>query len=319
MATVSILIPAYKPDYLEKALISAQYQTFKDVEILIGDDTVDGRLRKIVERFDDPRIRYFHHGFRDGRRNSRQLWERATGKYVKWLYDDDILMPASVETLVAALDNNPTSVLAFHERVYIDDKETVVYVPPSLIGAGETALIDRHFLVENMVALANNFIGEPSNVMMVRDRVDFSLAMVYRAWNVVYLTDVVMYLNMAEHAPIVLVGGYLSCFRRHAAQCSNVASPIVAAGYYEWELMMRGEAAQGQISASGLIKGREQMKRVYSHGINNLGFGELKPLLENLEELTDHAPAGLFDSPRFRADVANARNLIVTRHNAANA
>ena len=63
MPTVSILIPAYKAEYLERAIISAQLQTFEDTEILVGDDTPDGKLEGIVRRFNDPRIRYFHHGF----------------------------------------------------------------------------------------------------------------------------------------------------------------------------------------------------------------------------------------------------------------
>ena len=283
MATVSILIPAYKPDYLEKALISARNQTFTDIEILVGDDTVDGRLHDLVSRFGDPRIQYFHHGFRDGRLNSRRLWERSTAKYVKWLYDDDVLMPNSVEVLIAALQQHPDAVLAFHERVVIDGNETVIHVPQSLIPAGQMALIDRRFLVQNLIANANNFIGEPSNVMMVRDAVDFSSVMAYRSWNVTYLTDVAMYMNLAEHAPLVLVGGYLSCFRKHEAQCSSGTSPIIAAGYYEWEVMLRGEAANGQLSAEALIKAKEQMKRVYAHGIESRRIKELEPLLKNLD------------------------------------
>ena len=93
MAIVSILIPAYKPEYLSRALVSARQQTFADIEILVGDDTADGALAPIVARQKDPRIRYFHHGFQSGLRNSQRLWELATGVFVKWLYDDYVFMP----------------------------------------------------------------------------------------------------------------------------------------------------------------------------------------------------------------------------------
>jgi glycosyltransferase involved in cell wall biosynthesis len=313
MATVSILIPAYKPDYLRKAIASAQEQSIADIEILVGDDTTEGVLRDIVEGIDDPRVQYFHHGFRDGRANSRRLWERASGQYVKWLYDDDLLMPQSVEVLIGALGQHPESVMAFHERVFIDGGDNIVHVPPSLIATGETALIDRKFLVQNMIAGANNFIGEPSNVMMVRDRVDFSSLMAYRAWNVTFLNDVAMYMNLAAQAPLVLVGGYMSCFRKHAAQTSSGSSPIIAAGYYEWEVMVRGEASAGQFSVDGLVKAAGHLKKVYGHGIETLGIAELVPLLNNLQELTAQPTADLFDSPQFRADVANVGTMMGRR------
>lgn len=120
MTTVGILIPAYKPQYLARAIGSAVQQTFADVEILVGDDTPKAALADIVKSIDDPRIQYFHHGFQRGTSYFRALHERASGKYIKWLFDDDLLMPQSVETLVAAQQANPDAPMAFHERCYID-------------------------------------------------------------------------------------------------------------------------------------------------------------------------------------------------------
>ncbi|MGA7782528.1 MAG: glycosyltransferase family A protein [Paraburkholderia sp.] len=57
MATVSILIPARRADYLGRALISAKRQTFEDIEILVGDDTPDALLAPIVAAAGDTRVR----------------------------------------------------------------------------------------------------------------------------------------------------------------------------------------------------------------------------------------------------------------------
>jgi glycosyltransferase involved in cell wall biosynthesis len=312
MAKVSILIPAYKPDYLEKAISSARAQTHADIEILVGDDNVDGRLREIVERCDDPRVRYFHHGFRNGSLNAKGLWGQSSGKYIKWLYDDDLLMPGSVEALVRALEQHPEAAMAFHERVIIDENDKLIHVPKQLIAAGQTALVDRRFLVENMVVGGNNFIGEPSNTLMLRDALDMDTAMTYRSWGFAYLTDVAMYLNMAERGPLVLVGGHLSCFRKHSTQNSNQANPYFAAGFYEWEIMIRGEAEAGQVSAEGLIKAREYLRQIYSHGIRQLGISQFEPLLENLNELTEKAPADLVPY-RFRVDVDNVWKMMTAK------
>jgi glycosyltransferase involved in cell wall biosynthesis len=317
MATVSILIPAYKPDYLEKAISSARAQTFTDIEILVGDDNVDGKLREIVESFDDSRIRYLHHGFRDGRRNSEALWHKATGTYVKWLYDDDMLMPTSVEALVHALRANPDSAMAFHERVVIDRDDNVVQVPSPLVQAGQLARLDRSFLVLNMVANANNFIGEPSNTMIVREGVDPASLMIYRGWNFLFLTDVAMYLNLAERAPLTLVGGHLGCFRRHPTQNSSNANPVIAAGFYEWEALMRGEAAAGNMSAEALVRAKEYLTRTYTYAMQTLQVKELEPLWRNLKALTESPTAGLFTSPQYMSDIEAVFEMVRARAKAA--
>ncbi len=313
MPTVSILIPAYKPDFLARTLASARAQTFTDIEILVGDDTPDARLRELVESSGDPRIRYFHHGFQYGLRNQEKLWERATGKYVKWLYDDDLLLPGSVATLVAALELHPESAFAFHERVIIDANDQIIDTPATLIPAGETALLDRDFLVRNMVANAENFIGEPSNTMLVRERVDIASLMKYRSRTFHYLTDVAMYLNMAEQGPLVLVGGHHSCFRRHDAQNSSATGPAVATGFYEWEIMVRSEAAAGSLPADALQQAKARLREIYTFAITQRGLARLSRLRQNLDELGRLAPSELPESPQFLDGIKYALAAGTTR------
>lgn len=311
MPTVSILIPAYKAEYLGRAILSAQRQTFEDVEILVGDDTPGGALREVVERFDDPRIRYFHHGFQKGTRNSRALWEKASGQYVKWLFDDDLLMPTSVETLVNALRANPGVVLAFHGRVVINETDAVVATPAPLLPAGQAALISRSSLVESLLGRINNFVGEPSNTMLVRERIDISRAFDYRNWVLDFLGDVALYLNCAEQAPLLAVGGYLSAFRQHSGQASVPRGSNFAAGLYEWELMVRGEAAAGYLSAGALQSAAQGLRHLYSHWAPSMP--EIARLLGNLDELTRVPAHQLYTSERFVADLTNARAIVAER------
>ncbi len=312
MALISILIPAYKARSLRQALAIAVGQTCKDIEILVGDDTPDAALAPHVEGFDDPRIRYFHHGFQKGTLNFQALWRRATGKYVKWLCDDDVLMPASVEVLSAALSVNPNSVLAFHDRVLIDGNNQVIATPNPLLQPGQTALVDRNFLVQKMVGGMNNFIGEPSNVMLDRERVDVERIVDYRGLKLDFLgSDVAMFLNIAEQSPLVAVGGYLSAFRRHDAQASRVMSSNFSAGLYEWELMMRTEAAAGNLPAELLGGAKARLQNVYAQFVGALP--EIARLYANLDELTTRPPAELLLSERFQADFAFARECVAQR------
>lgn len=311
MPAVSILIPAYKAEYLGRAILSAQQQTFEDIEILVGDDTPDGLLREIVERVDDPRVRYFHHGFQKGTRNSRALWEKASGQFVKWLFDDDLLMPTSVETLVNALRANPGVVLAFHQRVIINASDAVIARPEPLLPEGEAALISRPSLVENMMGRLNNFVGEPSNIMLVRDRVDISRAFDYRTWVLDFLGDVALYLNCAEQAPLLAVGGYLSAFRKHSGQASVPQGSNFAAGLYEWELMVRGEAAAGYLTGPALQNAERALRQLYAHWAQSMP--EIARLLANVDELTRMPAHQLYASERFVADIGNARSVVAER------
>ena len=189
MVAVSILIPSFKSTYLKKSLDSALAQTFEDVEILVGDDTLHGDLERITKQYDNPKIKYLHHGFQDAALNCKALWEKSSGQYIKWLYDD-VLLPTSVEVLVSALRAHPQAVFAFHERVFIDENDKVIGNPPRLLGDGQIGLIDRAFLVQNMISASHNFVGEPSNILLNKSLADLSPRQYYKSWRLQFLTDV---------------------------------------------------------------------------------------------------------------------------------
>ncbi|WP_233804011.1 glycosyltransferase [Paraburkholderia sp. HP33-1] len=311
MPLVSVLIPAYKPQFLIRSIASALNQTFADIEILVGDDTADGTLAELVAGIADPRVRYFHHGFQKGSLNCQALWERASGKYVKWLFDDDLLMPGSVETLVAALRDNPASLMAFHERVFIDANDNMTAAPSALLKMGQAARLDRAFLAQRLVGHVNNFVGEPSNIMLDRERFDGARLFVYRDWRLGFLGDVATYLNAAEHGPVVAVGGYMSAFRQHGGQASNRHSPHLSAGLYEWELLIRGEAEAGHMDRATLQIARRNLMQQYV--LWGTSLPEIARLMANLDELVEEAPARLLQSERFQRDFDHARRAVAAR------
>ncbi len=311
MPVVSILIPAIKPEFLVKSLRSALEQTFTDTEILVGDDTPDARLRPILESIGDSRIQYFHHGFQNGVKNTQGLWDKASGKYIKWLFDDDLIMPTSIETLVRALEAHPDSAMAFHQFVFIDENDKVTRTPPALLPQDSLDPLDRRHLVSRMVVSLDNFIGAPSNTLLVREKINQKSVRKYGAYHPLFLTDVAMYLSYAAHAPVILTGGYLSAFRQHTGQASGAASPIRAAGCYEWEVFIRGEAAAGNIQTEELIPAQQRLKRLYEAESKRLP--ELLPFIKSLEELTTLPPEELPFSPHFEANVIAAQTTIARR------
>lgn len=315
MTTVSILIPAHRAQFLDQAIASALAQTFDDIEILVGDNTPDGALKRVVQQFDSPKLKYFHHGFDTGAQNALALWERAAGKYVKWLYYDDLLAPNSVEVLVAALIAFPQSIMAFHQRVFINEKGDVVHTPGLLLPEGHAGLLDRNQLVRTMLPELNNYVGEPSFIMHDKARTDVSKLGVYRSRRFDFLGDVCTYLAVAEVGPIVVVGGYLGRFRRHGAQASAAESPSLNMGIVEWEELVRGEAAAGNLSVNDIVQCRQRLANLYGHFVGRLP--ELQRFVDGLSELTDGPTAQLADSEFFRANLAYAQALAAERAAAA--
>src|SRR5262245_28937104 len=115
---VSLCIPVWNgAAFLPEALASALGQTFRDFELLVVDDASDDASAAIAAATGDPRLRVL--------RNERRLgipgcWNRclaeAGGEYVKFLFQDDLLAPGALATLVDALEREPSAVLAFGRR-----------------------------------------------------------------------------------------------------------------------------------------------------------------------------------------------------------
>ncbi|MGN6232116.1 MAG: glycosyltransferase family 2 protein [Trinickia sp.] len=313
MATVSILIPARSGEYLGRALVSAQRQSFRDIEIVVGDDTPDGALAPLVNGQGDARIRYVHLGFNDRVRTAQALWSHARGRYVKWLAEADVLMPESVGVLAEALRLHPESALAFHGRVLIDEHETIVHTPPPLLQVGERALIGRDLLVRDMVAQLQNFVGEMSNVMIDRQRANEADLFTYRSIRLDFLTDVATFLNLAARGPLVAVGGYWSMLRLRPErkQIAPETTPTYSAGLYEWELLVRGEASSGALSGGVLAAAAQRLSQYYASCADRLP--EIARLRANHGELSTRAAHELFDSERFQSDLAQARGAVAAR------
>ncbi len=120
---VTITIAAYKsrPAHLAAAVESALAQSWRDIEILVSDDSPDASLRSVVDRFGDDRVSYRHHSPRLGvARNHWNAFRDAKGEFIAVLNHDDLLSPTSLEKLVPPLVADPTLALSFCDHWVID-------------------------------------------------------------------------------------------------------------------------------------------------------------------------------------------------------
>lgn len=107
---VSIILPTYnRAGMLKKALESCLNQTYRNIEIVVGDnhssDETENYLLKEAES--DERIKYFRWDKNIGAyNNTAELLKRIKGDYFVFLNDDDWLDLNYVEECVKFIENN---------------------------------------------------------------------------------------------------------------------------------------------------------------------------------------------------------------------
>lgn len=173
--TLAIIIPAYKPDYLEKTLISLAEQTSRDFTLYIGDDASPANLESIIipfkERMD---IRYHRFPENLGGSNLVAHWERCLllSEDEEWIClfsDDDLMDKGCVEAFHQCAIDKGVNVLHFDINIIDADgvfiRESAPF-PKSLSSAQFFNLLFRRqidarmpeFIFRKEFLLTNGFI-----------------------------------------------------------------------------------------------------------------------------------------------------------------
>lgn len=240
--SVSICIPAFNAaDWIAEALDSALSQSYADLEILVVDDASADQTLDVVRRRDDPRLRIEHGEPRVGAvANHNRCVALSRGRFVKFLHQDDLLYPECVERMVEIFEAHPDVGLVFSPRDIVledpSDPRAVAWKdrygtlhgelgPLEAVNPGDRLL--QRYLPHLSDAIFNNWIGEPSAVMVRRAALErvglFNLKMV-QAW------DVEMWLRIMAAFDVGFVGEHLSAFRHH----SRALSASVSSGRRDW-------------------------------------------------------------------------------------
>lgn len=127
---VSIALPVYNGErYVARTIESLLSQTFGDFELIITDNASTDATGDICRAFAarDARVRYHRAEQNCGvAANFRWGYELATAPYFKWQAADDLCAPTFLEKCVAALDADPSVILAFAQTLIIDENDQAV-------------------------------------------------------------------------------------------------------------------------------------------------------------------------------------------------
>jgi glycosyltransferase involved in cell wall biosynthesis len=221
-ATVTIAIPAYHERYFGEAFASALAQGHAPLEILVGDDSPGETIGRIVHDAADARVRYVRNspplGFAG---NFTALLQAARGDLVKFLNDDDRLLPRCVEELAGVMEANPAVKLATSRRRMIGpDGEPLA----DSQATQPLALVSAIFIGRELgdLALVNsaNLIGEPTTVMFRRSDLVLEGDSMFRWGGRDYhcLADLGVWLRLLRTGLAYYGAAPLSEFRRHPDQ-----------------------------------------------------------------------------------------------------
>jgi len=223
---VSILIPTYnRPHFFTQALESALSQTYKNIEIIITDNSLNNETEDIVNlyRKKNKNIQYIHnkqHLRAD--LNVQKCLDLSNGEYVNYLFDDDLFHPEKIEKMMNLFFDNPSLTIVTSMRRKINyNGEDLGYMRGLDCFYENTIIIKGNEIIRLSLINVENFIGEPTTVLFkkraLREPIGFFLDR--------------LFINNGDMASwfSILVGegnlGFLheslSFFRIHDSQYSN--------------------------------------------------------------------------------------------------
>ena len=126
MNLVSICIPTFNgEDYIEEALKSSIYQTYPNLEIIVSDDNSEDKTLMIIENYRFKTkipIKIYNHTPNGISSNWNYCIEKATGIYIKFLFQDDFMEPNCIAKMVSVLQNNSSIKLVLCKRsILVED------------------------------------------------------------------------------------------------------------------------------------------------------------------------------------------------------
>lgn len=125
----SILVPAYKPQFLAECIESILAQTYQNFELLIVNDASPYDIDSIINKYHDRRIKYRKRKKGYGAKRLVENWndclQYVTGDYVINMGDDDKLLPNCLNDYYELIQRQPGKNI-YHTRVEYINEHSIV-------------------------------------------------------------------------------------------------------------------------------------------------------------------------------------------------
>jgi glycosyltransferase involved in cell wall biosynthesis len=232
---VSVCIPTYNgAQFIVEAIDSVLSQTYANIEIIISDDkSIDGTLELIdryIEKSQFPIYTYTNE-VRGIGNNWNNSVRKANGKYIKFLFQDDVLLPNCIEKMCDVLELQPSAGLVASKRDFIiEDNVNRDKINDWLnlysdlqkhlnLDYNPYATINKSiFKSKEFYTAPVNFIGEPSAVMFKKSLVE---SIGYFRNDLNQFLDFEYWFRILKKSSILIINDKLIKFRIHEKQATQ--------------------------------------------------------------------------------------------------
>lgn len=158
---VSVIIPVYnRSETISRSINSALKQDYENTEIIIVDDGSEDDSRKIIESFDDSRIKAIYHDKNQGANAARNTGiNAASGDVISFLDSDDEWRQNKLSSDINALKSSTTNCGAVYCGITHANTKSDTCDANSPIYSGD---LTKHLLTQG------NFIGSFSALSVTR-------------------------------------------------------------------------------------------------------------------------------------------------------
>ena len=165
----SIVVPTYnRAGFICKAIDSVLNQTFNKFELIIVDDGSTDNTSEIVNKYSDPRIKYFYQENKERSAARNEGIRRSTGEYITFLDSDDYYLPQRLGNLYNGIISKGSPIALFHtgisfeengkisqreeiNKIFMSDKDFIIW---GVIGTPQACLhhsiFNKHKFNENI-------------------------------------------------------------------------------------------------------------------------------------------------------------------------
>ncbi|MEG3941109.1 glycosyltransferase family 2 protein [Microcoleus sp. S36b_A3] len=289
---VSICIPTYNgEEFITEALESVLAQTYPYIEVILSDDDSTDNTVQIVsslqKRFSNNNFLLFQHERYGIARNWNFCIAQSQGKYIKFLFQDDLLEPECIAEMVSLAEEDEEIGLVFCPRELILTKEAEqnpgcmdvyryakdvhkAWSELRSVNVGYELLAHSIFFKHPL-----NKIGEPSNVLLrkqVFDKVGLFDSDLYQT------LDMDMWFRIMCKYKIGFVDQFLVKFRIHPKQASYTNLGLINA------LDNHILRAKMLYSPSYFIA-NQQIQQQFAKEVRNLMKAELEQLFAIIQQM----------------------------------
>ena len=144
--------------YLDRLLSSIEWQTYKNIEVVISDQSIDDKMLDIIHKWkEELNIKYYKCEAKYGEYgiNYNNTISKSTGDIIKIIHQDDYFYDKeAIEIIVNEMKANPDKMWGFHICINVNESENEFYIE----------LENPHY--HDGILYGSNSIGSPSNIFI---------------------------------------------------------------------------------------------------------------------------------------------------------